>query len=176
MLLTETIIESGPEPVTVDEVKVSARIDADITELDGRIGTLIQSARLFAEHECERVFLPRTVRLAYSAWPAGNLPLPADVEAVAIQVLVDEGWQAMGATLVRLADGGLCVVPDGQIPSLPVDGRECVRLDAKILCPANIKTFIVATASYQLVTPTEARPAEAPAYLNGLLDRERAWR
>ena len=175
MLLTETIIESGPEPVTVDDVKVSARIDPDITELDGQIETLIQSARLTAEHECERVFVPRTVRLGYSAWPVGHLPVPPEIEAAAAQVWEGASWVPVPTTLIRYLEGKVAIVNIGELPALADDGGECVRIDVSIGCPANIKAYIIAMACHQLTTATAARPANPPAYLAGLLDRERRW-
>jgi len=175
MLLTEAIDELGDEPVTIDDVKVSARIEPDITELDGQIATLIESARLAAEHECERLFLPRTVRLGFSAWPGGILPVPPEAYTATAQVFDGEAWAPVNATLVKYMDGGVSITPNEPLPPLPEDGSECVRVDVEIGCPANVKAYITAMACHQLTTPTGARLANPPAYLAGLLDRERNW-
>lgn len=175
MLLTETIIEVGTEPVTVEDVKVSARIDPDITELDGQIGTLIMSSRLTAEHECERVFRPHTIQLSFDAWPDGALPVPPEVESARVEVFDGAEWLAAPSTLIRYLEGAVAIVPTVELPPLPDDGSECVRIAVQVGCPANVRAYIIAMASHQLTTATAARPANPPAYLAGLLDRERNW-
>lgn len=95
MLLTKTITAVGPEPVTVAEVKVSARIDDDITELDNQIQTLITSTRLIAEHECERNFLPHTLQLGFTGWPSEALPVAPVTELVSVEASDGTGWEAV---------------------------------------------------------------------------------
>lgn len=175
MLLTKTIVISEDEPVTVDEVKVSARIDTDIDELDGQIETLIQSARLTAEHECERVFRPHAIQLGYDTWPHGNLPVPPEVESASAQIFDGTEWVPAPSRLIRYLEGTVAIVPTADLPPLPDDGSECVRVVVEVGCPANVRAYIIAMASHQLTTATAARPANPPAYLAGLLDRERNW-
>jgi len=175
MLLTKTIVISEGEPVTVDEVKVSARIDDDIDELDGQIETLIQSVRLTAEHECERVFQPHTIQLAYDAWPGGPLPVPPEAESATAEIFDGAKWVEAPSTLFRYLEGTFAIVPTVELPPLPDDGSECVRIAVQVGCPANVRAYIIAMASHQLTTATAARPANPPAYLAGLLDRERNW-
>lgn len=175
MLLTTTIVISEDEPVTVDEVKASARIDDDIDELDGQIETLIESVRLIAEHECERVFRPHTIQLSYDAWPDGALPVPPEAETASAEVFDGAQWVAVPSTMIRYLEGAVAIVHTAELPALPDDGSECVRISVQVGCPANIRAYIIAMACHQLTTATAARPANPPAYLAGLLDRERSW-
>lgn len=175
MLLTQTITAVGPEPVTVAEVKVSARIDDDITELDGQIQTLITSTRLTAEHECERNFLPHTLQLGFSSWPSGVLPVAPITELVGVEALDGTGWAAVeGFSLVQTI-GGTLAVPFKDLPALPAIEGERVRVTVKVGCPENVRSYIIAMTVHQLTTASAARPTNPPAYLAGLLDRERNW-
>ena len=179
MPLTKTIIELGNEPVTVAEVKVSARLDEDISELDGQIQTLITSTRLTAEHECERMFLPCTMLLAFLDWPSGALPLTPIDELVSVEALAGQVWVAVdGFELLHGIDGTVSVVytgAPGDLPALPEHGGERVRVTVKVGCPAYVRSYIIAMAVHQLTTASAARPTNPPAYLSGLLDRERNW-
>lgn len=177
MLLTQTITALGNEPVTVAEVKVSARIDDDITELDEQIKTLIASTRLTAEHECERLFLPCTWRLGFSDWPTERLPV-APIEALeSVEALGVAGWEVVeGFELHQTIDGAASLVFTGStMPTLADVEGERVRVTVKVGCPANVRSYIIAMAVHQLTTASAARPTNPPAYLAGLLDRERNW-
>lgn len=179
MLLTQTITAVGPEPVTVAEVKVSARIDDDITELDNQIQTLITSARLTAEHECERQFLPCTMRLGFSSWPSEALPVAPATELVSVEASDGTGWEAVeGFSLVQTICGKSEVFYTGDpanLPALSAIEGERVRVTVKVGCPENVRSYIIAMAVHQLTTASAARPTNPPAYLAGLLDRERSW-
>lgn len=179
MLLTQTITAVGPEPVTVAEVKVSARIDDDITELDNQIKTLITSTRLTAEHECERQFLPHTLQLGFSSWPSEVLPAAPVTELVSVEASDGTGWEAVeGFSLVQTICGKSEVLYTGDpanLPALPAVEGERVRLTVKVGCPENVRSYIIAMAVHQLTTASAARPTNPPAYLAGLLDRERNW-
>lgn len=175
MLLTQTITELGAEPVTLDEVKVSARIDPDITELDGQIGTLITSTRLTAEHECERLFTPRTERLGFPGWPVEALPVAPITELIGVEAFDGTGWMAVAGFALELDACGRAKLAFGgdELPLLP--GGECVRVTVKVGCPANVRAYIIAMVCHQLTTASAARPTNPPAYLAGLLDSERGW-
>lgn len=179
MLLTKTITAVGPEPVTVAEVKVSARIDDDITELDNQIQTLITSTRLTAEHECERQFLPHTLRLGFTGWPSGVLPVAPITELVGVEALGGDGWEAAdGFELLRSLDGTValvCTVPESELPTLPETEGERVRVTVKVGCPENVRAYIIAMVAHQLTATPGSQKSEPPAYLAGLLDRERNW-
>ena len=179
MLLTKTITAVGPEPVTVAEVKVSARIDDDIAELDNQIQTLITSTRLTAEHECERQLLPHTLQLGFSSWPSGVLPVAPITELVGVEALGGTGWEAVeGFALQQTLSGETDVVYTGDttnLPELPEGEGESVRVTVKVDCPENVRAYIIAMAVHQLTTASAARPTNPPAYLAGLLDRERSW-
>lgn len=179
MLLTQTITALGNEPVTVAEVKVSARIDDDITELDGQIQTLISSTRLAAEHECERQFLPHTLQLEFSGWPSGALPVAPVTELVGVEALDGTGWVPVnGFALLQTICGTASVVYTGnpsELPALPVVEGERVRVKVKVGCSENIRAYIIAMVVHQITTASAAQPTNPPSYLAGLLDRERSW-
>ena len=177
MLLTQTIIAMGTESVTPDEVKVSARIDSDITELDGQISTLITSTQLTAEHECERLFTPRTERLGFSGWPE-DLPVAPITELVVVEAFDGTGWTPVAGFAVGVnVEGWPRLIFDGdELPLLPEGAGEAVRVTVKVGCPANVRAYIIAMVCHQLTTATAARPTNPPVYLAGLLDRERGWR
>lgn len=179
MLLTKTITAVGPEPVTVAEVKVSARIDDDITELDNQIQILITSTRLTAEHECERQFLPCTVRLGFSSWPSEALPVAPVTELVSVEASDGAGWEAVeGFSLVQTVCGKSEVLYTGDqtnLPALPAIEGERVRVTVKVGCPENVRAYIIAMVKHQLVEAGNGAAKEPPKYLAGLLDRERGW-
>lgn len=179
MLLTQTITALGNEPVTVAEVKVSARIDDDITELDGQIRTLISSTRLAAEHECERQFLPYTLQLGFSGWPSGALPAAPITELVSVEASDGTGWEAVeGFSLVQTICGKSVVLYTGDqanLPALPSIEGERVRIKVKVGCPENVRAYIIAMVKHQLVEAGNGAAKEPPKYLAGLLDRERGW-
>lgn len=179
MLLTQTITALGNEPVTVAEVKVSARIDEDITELDEQIKTLITSTRLAAEHECERQFLPYTLLLGFDSWPSGVLPVAPVTELVGVEALDGTGWVPVdGFALLQTICGTASVVYTGnpsELPALPVLEGERVRAKVKVGCSENIRSYIIAMVAHQLTAPSAGRQTSPPAYLAGLLDRERSW-
>lgn len=180
MLLTQNITALGEEPVTVAEVKVSARIDDDITELDEQIKTLITSTRLAAEHECERSFMPYTLQLGFADWPSGVLPAAPITELVSVEALDGTGWKEVdGFSLVQTICGTSAVLYTGDPANLPtlhaIEG-ERVRVTVDVGCSENVRSYIIAMAVHQLTTATAARPTNPPAYLVGLLDRERSWK
>lgn len=177
MLLTQTITALGPEPVTVDDVKVSARIDPDIAELDGLIVTLIKATRLATEHECERIFTPRTERLGFTDWPVDVLPLAPITELVGLEAFDGTGWSSVDGFELALDEQGRAKLEfsGDTLPLLPDKHMECVRVIVEVGCPENVQAYIIAMVVHQLTTASAARPTNPPAYLSGLLDSERSW-
>lgn len=171
MLLTQTIKAPGQEPVTVDDVKVSARIDPDITDLDAQIGTLVTAARQMAEHECGRTFVNQAWELVYSAWPADELPLSPIASLDLVEAFDGAAWQPVPDVALELAANGTSKLSTASVPP----GRVRVTVQAGV-CPDNVKAWIIAMTVHMLTTATSARPTNPPAYLSGLLDRERDWR
>lgn len=176
---TKTVIAVGDEPVTVAEVKVSTRVDDDITELDGQIQTLITSTRLMAEHECERQFMPHTLQFGFTGWPSGVLLAAPITELVGVEALGGAGWAPVdGFTLARTICGTvrlICSVPGSDLPELPDQEGERVRVTVKVGCPENVRAYIIAMVAHQLTVTPGTQKSEPPAYLAGLLDRERNW-
>lgn len=176
MLLTQTITALGVEPVTVADVKVSARLDDDITELDGQIATLITSTRLMAEHECERQFMPHTLRLSFDGWPEGWQTTDPLASLEGVQALGVSGWiDVAGFELLQFEPGRWCLMAPDALPELLDQEGDRVRVTVKVGCPTNVRSYIIAMAVHQLTTASAARPTNPPAYLAGLLDRERNW-
>jgi uncharacterized phiE125 gp8 family phage protein len=65
------------EPVTLDEVKIQLRIDADDEAYDDQLNGLIIAAREWCEGYQNRVYISQTFELALDGWPhKSRLELP----------------------------------------------------------------------------------------------------
>ncbi|MEA1834023.1 hypothetical protein U8607_18195 [Methylobacterium durans] len=122
VLPTPPIRLDGPavEPVSLAEMRLDLRLDADDTAEDGLVSALVTAARARIEAETRRVLVPGRFRLAVSAWPAaGTLPLPLGpvVELQAASLIARDGTAtALPAGLLRLG-------PDlSEAPTLRVEG------------------------------------------------------
>jgi len=85
------IVAPAEEPITLDEARLHLRLDADFTDDDPLVGTLIQAAREYVESDTHRALLPQTWRLTRDAFPCENaLSLEAsDVASVTSFSYVD---------------------------------------------------------------------------------------
>lgn len=175
MLLSTTVVAAATdEPVTVAEVKTSARMDGDFTELDQQIATLIPSARVLAEQETGRLYASSTLRLGYSDWPRDDLPVAPVTELVSVEYLDGSTWAATAAYgLQQTVEGrGRLVQVADSLPQLGSQAAERVRVTVKAgyeVAPAHIKAWITARCVCML------QNSDPPAYLDGLLDPERDW-
>jgi uncharacterized phiE125 gp8 family phage protein len=64
------VTEPAIEPVKIETIKLDLRIDADLTDHDILIGSLISAARRWIERRAKRALITQTLRLALDEWPA----------------------------------------------------------------------------------------------------------
>lgn len=175
MLLSKTVtVAATAEPVTVAEVKTSARLDSDMTDLDAHIGTLIAAARGEAEQETSRELVSQTWRLEYTDWPRETLPLSPVTSLVSVEYFDGSDWQtAIGCVLEARQNGrSVLAIPPDLLSAL--GSRDGARVRVSVVAgyddlPAGIKAWLIATSACMV------RNEAPPAYLDGLLDAERDW-
>ena len=84
------IIDPAIEPVTVDEVKLSARMDADNTALDSQITLIIKALRRMAESRLQRRLITQTVELVLDDFPDAEIDLLLpDVQSIVSVTYID---------------------------------------------------------------------------------------
>ncbi|AGW94603.1 hypothetical protein N234_31645 [Ralstonia pickettii DTP0602] len=175
MLLSKTVtVAATAEPVTVAEVKTSARLDSDITELDSQIETLISGTRVKAEQETSRAYVSQTWRLEYTDWPRECLPLSPVTSLVSVEYFDGTEWQeAAGCALeARLNDRSMLAIPPDLLSALGSRDGARVRVEVQAgyaAAPKHVKAWITVQAVCML------QATDAPEYLDGLLDAERDW-
>lgn len=64
------VTEPAIEPVKVETIKLDLRIDADLTDHDVLIDSLITAARRWIERRSRRALITQTLRLTLDDWPA----------------------------------------------------------------------------------------------------------
>lgn len=62
---TRIVVPPSVEPVALDEAKLHARVDSDLTDGDSVLETLIQSAREQIEGATDRAFITRTIETTF---------------------------------------------------------------------------------------------------------------
>lgn len=129
----------GDEPVTVEEAKSAARIDADDTDLDLYLEGVITSAREQAEQITGRVYKRRTFQIKLLDWPAsGELQHVHEPTECAISYWGTDGaWHTLDSTAYEFAASG----PGAEIApkldtSWPVLGRKAVGERVRIVFTA----------------------------------------
>jgi len=178
------------EPVTVDELKVSTRLDPADSTLDALLQTYITAARQIAEQETGRFYVQRTVRYTYADWPAATDVIAVNQpSAVAVQWWDGSAWVVLaGSAFAWAAVGaGLSLAPaiNTSWPTLgAVAVGPRVRIDVTAGsatpytdAPKCVKTFILAVASFWVINPEMAAAGsldKAPMF-HRLLDSERLW-
>lgn len=174
------------EPVTLDEAKLSARVDG--SEWDGIITGAIAAARQVAEQETGRRFLTQTWRLDLDDWPAADdvfaLYRPT---AVAVSYWTGSAYTAL-ATPAGFAwapvGNGFSIVPalNTSFPALgdiAIGAR--VRIDATVgeataaTVDECVKTFIKALVTVMVHEPALSATDGASPLLRGLLDPVRTF-
>lgn len=70
------LVAPTAEPLTVDDLKVHLRIDADETADDDRLAEILQAARETLEADTETAIMPQTWRLTLDDFPASEIVLP----------------------------------------------------------------------------------------------------
>ena len=77
------------EPVTLAEVKVWLRLDADYTVEDDLLRGLIQAAREWAEHYTQRAFVQRTVEVTSTMVGLVGIGTPVGPIAEVVSLTID---------------------------------------------------------------------------------------
>lgn len=70
------LVEPPIEPVTVAEAKQHLRIDADFTDDDFYVQSLITASRHYCENYVDRTFLRTQLQMRLDYFPVWDLPLP----------------------------------------------------------------------------------------------------
>lgn len=100
-----TYVPDAPEPVSLDDAKLAARVDVD--ELDDMIVGLIAAAREQAEHITGRCYRPQVLREELADWPDVS-----DAIAVhAATACVVRYWA--GSEFIELASNAYVFAPGG---------------------------------------------------------------
>lgn len=169
-----TISQPAEEPVTVAEVKDSARIDG--TALDAQIALLIPAFRMQAEHKQGRRLITQTVELVLDAFPYDgdiDLMLPSVQSVTSLKYLDSAGTQQTLDLAAYSLDsdstpGRVLVVDDWPTTG---DYANAVRVrytvgygPAASDVPADVRTWIIAQVCCALDS------TEPPTWLDRLLD------
>lgn len=78
------------EPVSIADVKLSARMDADNTSLDSQITLIIRALRRMAESRLQRRIITQTVELVLDDFPEAEIDLLLpDVQAITSVKYID---------------------------------------------------------------------------------------
>lgn len=178
------------EPVTVDDIKVSARLDASSFD-DHLADLLIPGLRREAEHRLGRRLITQTVELVLDAFPSGaiDLLLPDAQSITSIKYLdsnsVEQTYPDTAYALDR--DSAPCRVllnPDETWPATAtVPHAVRVRFvvgygDSPADVPANIRLWIIVHVIQALDNPSGAiaNAMQPLLYVDHLLDAERFYR
>lgn len=188
-IFTFTLPDNG-EPVTVDEAKLSARVDGD--DLNDLVLALITAAREQAEHITGRMYRRASVRISRRDWPAVSSVLPVNGAAsCAIQYWDGSDWQTLSPSLYLFAPGGvsdcgtvLAPAPGQAWPTLgelPIGPLVKIDLTAgpatPAVVPAQVKLYIKAQVAAWLNSPEAlaGKDLVASPLMERLLDAERLW-
>ncbi len=175
-----TITHPAVEPVTVSEVKDSARIDG--AEFDAQIAIMITAFRRDAEHVLSRRLITQTVELVLDAFPSDgdiDLLLPG-VQSITSASYYDEAGALQtldSADYVLDSDSAPCWLISVDEWPATADAANSVRIryvvgygDAAADVPSNVRLWIIARACAAL----ENR--EPAPWLARLLDAETVHR
>ena len=174
------------EPVTLEEAKLAARVDADETSLDLLITGLISSAREQAEQVTGRSYVQATTRREFTDWPTADQVLHTyAATACAITWWDGAAWQTLdGAAFVFAPAGSATVVAPAVGASWPPLGAVAVgprvRIDLTAgpadpsTAPDLVKLYIKAMVAGWVNNPDAVgRSALTPnPMFASLLDRE----
>lgn len=175
-----TIIQPAAEPVTVAEVKDSARIDG--TALDAQIALLIPAFRMQAEHKQGRRLITQTVELVLDAFPTDgdiDLLLPCVQSIVSVKYLDSDGVQQTfdpSGYYLDSENTPCWLLVDTDWPTTG-DYANAVRVRYTVGygatsadVPADVKTWIIAQVCCALDS------TEPPTWLDCLLDAGTVYR
>lgn len=185
-----TITHPESEPVEVEDVKLSARMDAASFD-DQLADLLIPGMRREAEHRLGRRLITQTVELVIGGFPSGaiDLSLP-DVQSVISLKYIDrdEAQQTLPDTDYSLdTDSAPCRLLLGPGKSWPATAGvpHAVRVrftvgygDSPADVPANVRLWIIVHVVQALDNPSgvSGQPLQPLLYVDRLLDAERFYR
>lgn len=181
---------TAPEPVTLAEAKVGARLDADDHALDDLVLGCISAAREQAEHITGRQYQDGVVRVELVDFPAPATVLPLHApRACAVSYWTGSAWSVLDpASYVYASDAAGTMIASTSPAGWPVPGFAAVgprvRLDftagpaTAADVPAAVKLYIKASVSAWVNNPDAADRKELrpnPLF-ERLLDGPRLWR
>lgn len=184
-----TINPPDAEPVSVDDVKLSARVDAETFD-DQLALLLIPAIRAEAEHRIGRRLITQTVELVMDAFPSGeiDLRLPSVQSVTSIKYLDTAGAEHTVINTDYSLDtaaspGRVLLDTDASWPATQ-DVPNAVRVrfvvgygDDDASVPANIRLWITAHVVQALDNPSGLNTAalQPMPFLDRLLDAERFY-
>ena len=191
---TKLITAPTVEPVTLDQVKASCRIDSAAE--DALLAGLAGAARQTAEQITGRSLAPQTWERVLDAFPSGarspyggeiELLYPPAATVASVKYLdLDGAEQTLDSGLYLLANDfepALLLPAQGSawpqtLPAMPTAVR--VRYTAGYAdgaCPEAIQQWILAHVGhyYRNREATTDKPMQPLPFLDGLLDRYRVW-
>ena len=184
-----TITPPDSEPVSVDDVKLSARVDAETFD-DQLALLLIPAIRAEAEHRLGRRLITQTVELVLDAFPAGeiDLRLPSVQSVTSIKYLDTAGAEQTFAntnySLDTAASPGRVLLDTDAAWPATADVPNAVRVryvvgygDDDASVPANIRLWITAMVVQALDNPGGLNIAglQPLPFVDRLLDAERFY-
>ncbi len=184
-----TITPPDAEPVSVDDVKLSARVDAETFD-DQLALLLIPAIRAEAEHRLGRRLITQTVELVLDAFPAGeiDLRLPSVQSVTSIKYMDTAGAEQTvintDYSLDTAASPGRVLLDTDATWPATADVPNAVRVryvvgygDDDASVPANIRLWITAHVVQALDNPSGLNTAalQPMPFLDRLLDAERFY-
>lgn len=184
-----TITPPDAEPVSVDDVKLSARVDAETFD-DQLALLLIPAIRAEAEHRLGRRLITQTVELVLDAFPSGeiDLRLPSVQSVTSIKYLDTAGAEQTvintDYSLDTAASPARVLLDTDAAWPATADVPNAVRVryvvgygDDDASVPANIRLWITAHVVQALDNPSGLNTAalQPMPFLDRLLDAERFY-
>lgn len=184
-----TITPPDAEPVSVDDVKLSARVDAETFD-DQLALLLIPAIRAEAEHRLGRRLITQTVELVLDDFPAGeiDLRLPSVQSVTSIKYLDTAGAEQTvintDYSLDTAASPGRVLLDTDAAWPATADVPNAVRVryvvgygDDDASVPPNIRLWITAHVVQALDNPSGLNTAalQPMPFLDRLLDAERFY-
>lgn len=180
-----------PEPVTLADAKLAARLDADDTTLDSFVTGAISAAREGAERITGRSYLQRAQLVELTDWPSADQVLPHyQPSACAVSYFDTTGsWVTLATDQYELGAlrNGTILAPTFAAAAWPVLGQRTVGPRVRITLtagpadpadvPAAVKLYIKANVAAWVDNPAAmaAGSLQVSPLFERLLDRERLY-
>lgn len=183
---TTSAVVVTSEPITLEEAKLAARVDADETALDLDIISQITAARQQAEQITGRRYVQTTERKEFASWPASTDLLHVyEATACAITWWDGAAWQPLDSAAYAFAPAGSgTVIAPAVGASWPTLGTVAVGPRVRVdltsgpsnpaTAPDLVKLYIKATVAGWVNNPDAIGRAALTAnpLFDRLLDRE----